>query len=1685
MVHSSCSRGISALAAIGRARVPFLLLVLISAVACPAWGQTNPVPVLKTASPSQALAGATASLTLTGTGFVSGTVILVNGAAVPTTYQSATSVVAQVTAPAGSSASLPVQAQNPSPGGGTSATLQIPVATLQMTATDPDGTNTGTARLGIPVSFSATTTDTAHTSVSWTVQGGGTIGSGGAYTPPQTMPSIPTVTVTAYLTNLPALTTSYTFTLINPVPVLSAASPTQAVAGGTVPITLTGTGLVSGTVILVNGVAAPTTYQSPTSVVAQIAAPAGSGTSLSVQAQDPSPGGGTGGTFQLPVATLQITATDPDGTNTGTARLGVPVSFSTTTTDTAHTAVTWTVQGAGTIGAGGTYTPPQTMPSSPTVTVTAYLTNVPALTTSYTFTLINSAPVLSSSSPSQALAGATASLTLTGAGFVSGTAILVNGVAVPTTYQSPTSVVAQITAPAGASGSLPVQAQNPSPGGGTSATLQVPIATLQLTAADPDGTNTGTARLGVPVTFSAANTDTSHATIAWSVQGSGTIAASGTNNATGTYTPPVTMPSSSAVTVTAYLSSLPALTTSYILNLINPVPTVTSTTPAQALTGGTGTVTLVGSGFVPGTIVTLNGTSYPITYVSYTKATVQLPVAANATGTLTLQVQNPAPGGGGPVSYSLPIATDSIVVAPTSQTGPVVALGGGLTMGATVSGSVSTAVTWSVSGGGTISSTGTYTAPITMPTGSVVITAALTSNPSVTASYPLTLTNPVPTVLSIPSPSQALAGAMTSLTLIGRGFVSGTVILVNGVAVPTTYQSATSVVAQVTTAAGASGSLSVQAQNPSPGGGTGPTFQVLIATLTVTAADPDGTNTGTARLGIPVTFSAANTDTNHSTIAWSVQGGGTIAASGTNNATGTYTPPVAMPSSSAVTVTAYLASLPALTTSYTLNLINPVPTVTSTTPAQLQTGGTQTVTLVGSGFVPGTTVTLNGTSYPITCISYTNATVQLPIAANATGTLTLQVQNPAPGGGAGTTFTESVAPASITLTATGEDGINTGYADLDFTVAMSASISGSMQSAVNWSVVGAGSISNSGVYTPPVAIPSNPVATIYATLASNPAITAAYPVNIVNPMPVLTSASPTIVAAVTTTSVSLTGTGFVPSTVIEVNGTAVPTTYVSPTSVTAQVTPVATATGSLSLQAYTPTPNGGLSDLVDLAISAPISETAAARLLDQTTFGPTTSLIQHVQSEGVTAWLTEQYNTPQTVLPLIPAVPPSYAGSSNAMVRSEWWQTAITGNDQLRQRVAFALSELFVISTDTIIGWDMQSYMNTLAQDAFSNWYTIMNDVTLSPGMGNYLNMVNSLAPTATMIANENYARENMQLFNLGLNLLNQDGSLQLDGNNNPIPTYTEAQVQAFARVYTGWTYANADGSTPSVFTTTPNYYHPMVAVEMHHDENPKTLLNGTVLPAGQTAEQDLAGALNNIFQHPNVPPFVCRQLIQHLVKSDPGPEYISRCAAVFTNDGNGVRGDMQAVLTEILTDFQARAGDNGPQPSDGHLREPILWLTDVMRGLGYVNVDPNDYWDNLSTRALALAERPFQAPAVFNFFPPSYVIPGTTLNAPEFGLENTASVADRLTLADGVVSNTIGSFNVDLSATSPLGQILVAQGPAALVNALSNLFLCGTMDSNTATAITNEISTMTNPAQQVEAATYLVITSPEYLVLH
>jgi hypothetical protein len=230
------------------------------------------------------------------------------------------------------------------------------------------------------------------------------------------------------------------------------------------------------------------------------------------------------------------------------------------------------------------------------------------------------------------------------------------------------------------------------------------------------------------------------------------------------------------------------------------------------------------------------------------------------------------------------------------------------------------------------------------------------------------------------------------------------------------------------------------------------------------------------------------------------------------------------------------------------------------------------------------------------------------------------------------------------------------------------------------------------------------------------------------------------------------------------------------------------------------------------------------------------------------------------------------------------------------------------------------------------------------------------------------------------------------------------------------------------------------------------------------------------------VGPFLCTQLIQHLVTSTPSPGYVSRVAAVFANDGNGVRGNMQAVITAILTDSEARTGDTDPTYNGGHLREPILFVSAMMRALNFTNTAANGSYFTLSNYTSPLNEEPYFANSVFNFFPPSYVIPGSTLNAPEFDIENTATAMLRLSLANTVVNNGISGFSVDLSNTGTLGTM--AANPGTLVDYLSMLFMHSQMPTAMRTTIVNAITPLTSNAQRVRIAVFLVVTSSQYKII-
>jgi uncharacterized protein (DUF1800 family) len=499
-----------------------------------------------------------------------------------------------------------------------------------------------------------------------------------------------------------------------------------------------------------------------------------------------------------------------------------------------------------------------------------------------------------------------------------------------------------------------------------------------------------------------------------------------------------------------------------------------------------------------------------------------------------------------------------------------------------------------------------------------------------------------------------------------------------------------------------------------------------------------------------------------------------------------------------------------------------------------------------------------------------------------------------------------------------------------------------------------------------------------------------------------------------------------------------------------------------------------------------VSPAAARRFLEQAAFGPTPTDAATVQTLGFQQWIANQFAMPQVS---------NYNVITNDQggMSTHFLTNAVSNPDQLRQRVAFALSQIFVTSIEKLI-WNtnMVTYQNTLLNDSFSNYRQIMEDVTLSPAMGQYLDMGNNAManPATGAVANENYARELMQLFTIGTVMLNQDGSVQLDSSGIPIPTYSQFTVTEFARVYTGWTYAPNPGQSVEwdAYYNTGN----MVPYPAEHDSGSKQLLNGAVNPSGLTPQQDLDAALDNVFNHPNVGPFVGRMLIQHLVKSNPSPAYISRVAAAFNNDGTGVRGNMQAVVSAILLDPEARANDQGgdDQPTDGHLQEPALFMAGMVRAFGGQMNDQNYYSSDLANMDQDL----FNSPSVFNYYAPDYAVPGTTstsgttLMGGEFQIYSPNSAIVRANEVSYLFANWGSSVEtygpgttVDITPFLPL-----ASNPTTLVNALDLTLTHGTMPAAMKSAIVAAVTANTSGnLRQVQQACYLILTSNYYNVWH
>lgn len=565
--------------------------------------------------------------------------------------------------------------------------------------------------------------------------------------------------------------------------------------------------------------------------------------------------------------------------------------------------------------------------------------------------------------------------------------------------------------------------------------------------------------------------------------------------------------------------------------------------------------------------------------------------------------------------------------------------------------------------------------------------------------------------------------------------------------------------------------------------------------------------------------------------------------------------------------------------------------------------------------------------------------------------------------------------------------------------------------------------------------------------------------------------------------------------------------------------PVVTAPPPVTATPTTPADPGTVTPPVVATPTAPVpapvagrvfTRKEASRFLGRATFGPNMAAIDALAASNSDAWFADQFAKPQTThLSYMDKLIAAQVAANGPRVGftafyETFWQQAIRGEDQLRQRVAFALSQIFVISmqNETVrpLVRGTSSYYDMLGQHAFGNFRNLLDGVARHPMMGIYLSHLRNQKESGTRTPDENFAREVMQLFTIGLVQLNQDGSVKLSGGK-PIDTYTREDVAGLAKVFTGLSWAGPDqsnGRFNGSIADPERDSRPMQMYPAFHSTSEKRFLGQTI--SGTTSgDDDIRVALDTLFNHPNAAPFFSRQLIQRLVTSNPSPAYVGRVSAVFANNGKGVRGDMQAIVRAVLLDPEAVAMA-GSTMRTGKLREPLLRLANWMRAFDArpANGIYNIYY--LDDPLSGLGGNPLNAPSVFNYYRPSYVPPNSAiasagLVAPEMQITSEPSATGYLNFMQEAVNSGVG----DARLVKPdYTQELAASADAnALVDRVDLLLMNGAMSSRLRGQIVNAVNSITLPAasatngpqianlqaNRVKLAIFLAMASTDYLV--
>ena len=694
-------------------------------------------------------------------------------------------------------------------------------------------------------------------------------------------------------------------------------------------------------------------------------------------------------------------------------------------------------------------------------------------------------------------------------------------------------------------------------------------------------------------------------------------------------------------------------------------------------------------------------------------------------------------------------------------------------------------------------------------------------------------------------------------------------------------------------------------------------------------------------------------------------------------------------------------------------------------------------------------------------------------------------------------------PATVSVTvAPGAASVRAGD-----TQQFTATVTGTANMAVTWAVNGVaggnatlGTITTAGLYAAPGALPAPNTISVTATSQQDTSKSAASTVTLLNPIPLITQSWPGFLGISPNVPVTLviTGSKFVSGAQVLFGGTAFATMFVSSTRLTATGAIPANTPATVQVIVRNPDPGGSDSAAATATVSNTFgpSATAAARFLEQATFGPTAQLIDQVRYVGFQNFLNDQFNAPTSTFD--DAVPDAQGQFFNPdTLQRRWWTNALYGPDQLRQRMAFALHKIWVVSWVTVN--DSRAfvpYLRMHQNHALGNYRQIMENVTKDPSMGRFQDIANNDgAANRTASCNENYGRELMQLFTIGLWKLNPDGTFQ---GGVPTQAYDPVfTVEQNACAMTGWTYANAPGQNRD-WPRPPFYGAPLEAVESHHDTSAKRLIDDFPVPAGTSAAAELDLVLDNIFCHSNIAPFVSKLLIQQFVTSNPSPAYVQRVVTAFNGSaactpgpGNNVpasRGDMRTVITAILLDAEARRGDtlpvtDGTVATDGKLKEPLLMMTNLLRFIG-AQTDGS----TLAARGNVMGQFLLFPPTVFSYFSPEYQIPGSPLLGPELNIQTTATTFQRINFINTFSFGSLGA-GTTLNFAPFTSLAANPDAPGQLLDVLNGRMLRGRMSAAYRASLMSAISAVpagaTQNEQRARTAIYLIASSSQYNVQH